>query len=554
MEFRSPAGSRYLLPFEAEHLPVLRWPVLVVGGGAAGAGAALEAAAAGAEVLLIQKDVDEASNTYRAQGGIAAAVDREDNFENHAGDTLEVGRGLADVSVVEAIVEQGPEVVSWLENIGVRFDSHGGSHQGSHGATHGRGLSLEGGHSFPRVLSSEGDATGKAIQMALTAALDRHPRIHRRRDLMVVDLLTARGRCIGVLALNGSGQLLIVLGGTTVLATGASGQLYRETTNPSIATGDGVGMSWRAGACIQDLEFVQFHPTTLYIAGAARVLISEAVRGAGARLIDRHGERVMQGVHPDLDLAPRDVVSRAILDRMVATGDTNVFLDASGISAKERFPGIARMCAAFGIDIDKDPIPVRPGAHYQVGGVKTDLHAGTGIEGLLACGEVASTGLHGANRLASNSLLEALVMGRIAGTEAAAADRLPGYQDLEDLDSVETGGPSLDPGSRADLNLDDMLYSLKSLMWRQAGLIREAHSLEDAIEKIVFWAKVLHSRPMPERRWVELSNMLCVSRLLCSSALRREESRGTHFRSDYPDRDDEHWQRHTCTRREDPDR
>ncbi len=502
----------------------------------------MEAAAAGAEVLILQKDVDETSNTYRAQGGIAAAVDREDNFEHHAGDTLGVGCGLADESVVQSIIEQGPDIVAWLERMGVVFDSSGNSI--------GKGLSLEGGHSFPRVLSAEGDATGKAIQLALTAQLDRQTLIHRRADLIVVDLLTAGDRCIGVVALNASRQLVLILAGTTILATGASGQLYRETTNPSIATGDGVAMAWRAGACIEDLEFVQFHPTTLYIAGAARVLISEAVRGAGARLVDRHGQRVMDGLHPDLDLAPRDVVSRAILDRMVATGDTNVFLDASGISAIQRFPGIARMCAAFGIDIDRDPIPVRPGAHYQIGGVRTDKCASTGVEGLLACGEVAATGLYGANRLASNSLLEALVMGRIAGREAAKVGHLPGFVDLQDLVPCHPRHDHLDPGRSADLNLDDMLYSLKSLMWRQAGLIRDARALQDAIEKIVFWAKVLHSRPMQERRWVELSNMLCVSRLLCASALRREESRGTHFRSDYPDRDDQEWNRHTRTRRE----
>jgi len=239
---------------------------------------------------------------------------------------------------------------------------------------------------------------------------------------------------------------------------------------------------------------------------------------------------------------------------MVATGDTNVFLDASGISAETRFPGIARMCAAFGIDIDKDPIPVRPGAHYQIGGVLSDSRAGTGVEGLLACGEVAATGLHGANRLASNSLLEALVMGRIAGREAATADRLPGFKDLRDLRDLGASSPTdglPHPGRYAELNLDDMLYSLKSLMWRQAGLIREASALEDAMEKIEFWSKVLHFRPMHERRWIELSNMLCVSRLLCDSALRRQESRGTHYRSDYPDRDDQQWQRHTRTHRDD---
>ncbi|MEZ5990066.1 MAG: L-aspartate oxidase [Planctomycetota bacterium] len=532
-------GPRYLLPFVPDRLPTLRWPVVVIGGGLAGGAAALEAARSGVDVLQLQKAPTDGSNTAWAQGGIAASIGPEDSSEIHAEDTLAVGCGLSEPEAVRAIVAEGPEAVRWLEALGVDFDrrDEGGMRAG-----------LEGGHSRPRVLSSGGASTGLAIQTAVDRGLDLEARITRRSDLMAVDLLCHGGRCIGLLALERDGSLLQVLASHVVLATGASGQIYRETTNPSVATGDGVAMAWRAGAELQDLEFFQFHPTTLYIAGAARVLISEAVRGAGARLVDRLGRRVMEGVHPDLDLAPRDVVSRAILARMVETGDTHVYLDASGIDAERRFPSIAAMCRAFGLELDRDPIPVRPGAHYQIGGVLTDMDGRTTLDGLLATGEVASTGLHGGNRLASNSLLEALVLGRRAGRLAAGGAPLPGFSKLARLDD-RPGVAVSRPASEPRLNLDDMLYSLKSMMWRQAGLVREAFPLADAVEKITFWERVLISRPEASSKWVELANMLCVSRLLARSALQREESRGTHHRADFPDRDDRSWRRHSRARR-----
>ncbi len=532
-------GARYLLPFRPRQLPALGWPLVIVGAGAAGAAAALAAAGAGREVLVLRKPPPSESNTRVAQGGIAAAVGAQDSVEEHARDTIAVGCGLADPLVVKFIIGQGPEVAAWLEALGVRFDQRERSLE----------LGREGGHAKSRVLSSGGDSTGREIQGRLDAALEADPRITVRDDLRAVDLLVAGNRCVGLIAVDPHGQLLTVNAGACVLATGAVGQIFRETTNPAVATGDGIAMGFRAGVELQDLEFVQFHPTTLYIAGAARVLISEAVRGAGAKLVDRDRQLVMAGRHPSGDLAPRDVVSRAILDCMVETGDTHVYLDASGVpNVVDSFPRIASTCAAFGIDIAKDPIPVRPGAHYMIGGIRTDLEARTSLEGLFACGEVAATGLHGANRLASNSLLEAIVLGRVAGSNAAEVASYPDASALGSLDDDPTASDCPGATAEAILNLDDMLYSLKSLMWRQVGLLRERFALDDAQDKIRFWQRVLLSRPAPAAKFVDIANMLAVGRLVCLAAHSREESRGTHYRSDFPDTD-EAQARHLVLRR-----
>jgi L-aspartate oxidase len=502
----------------------------------------LAAAESGREVLVLRKGGEDDSNTFQAQGGIAAVLSAEDHFDLHIRDTLEVGCGLSELEVVSRIVGEGPQGIRWLRKLGVRFD------QPSEEESGGSSLSREGGHSRSRVFSAGGDSTGQAVQGSLNQALLRHSQITVMDHFRAVDLLVSEGRCIGVLGLDQNERPVQVLGGAIILATGASGQIYRETTNPDIATADGLAMAFRAGASVRDMEFFQFHPTTLYIAGAARVLISEAVRGAGAVLRDRRGDAVMEGAHPQGDLAPRDVVSRAILDRMVAIGDTNVFLDATAIPEVHKcFPHIARMCASFGIDISKDPIPVRPGAHYMVGGVQTDLKARSDLPGLFACGEVASSGLHGANRLASNSLLEAVVLGRVAGKEAA--------EEATDPSSLKNDphlqfAPVKNSEPEAPLNLGDMLYSMKSLMWREAGLLREGSQLEDSLEKLRFWEKVLLRREGFSQGLLGLRNMLLTSRLLCFSALSREESRGTHFRKDFPKEAGEEGRFHTVVRRE----
>ncbi len=539
--------ARYVLPFRMARLPVFRWPVAVIGAGAAGSAAALAAAEQGAEVLVLGKLAPHASNTYWAQGGMAVAIGEGDSSCRHAEDTLKVGCGLSEPEITQSICDAAADLLPWLAELGMVFDLR----QRSADSTQRQHLAREGGHSFPRVLSAGGDSTGRVLQEQLSTALQKHPAITTRYDLRVVDLLVNEGECRGFIALDEYGRAYLVRAGRTILASGSAGQIFRETTNPPVATGDGLAMAYRAGATLQDLEFVQFHPTTLYIAGAARVLISEAVRGAGAVLIDGTGRRVMQGKHEMLDLAPRDVVSRAILERMVETGDTNVYLDASRIEGNvaERFPQIAAMCAAFQIDIAKDPIPVRPGAHYMVGGIQTDGHGATDLPGLFACGEVASVGLHGANRLASNSLLEALVIGRRAGV-LAADQGLPSCHELDRLDEDPATGFARHSDGEVELNYNDMLYSLKSLMWRQAGLARSKDLLADAGERVAFWERILLSRPHRTASYVDLANMLLVSRLVTASAEFRTESRGTHFRSDFPERDDDRWLVHSCCQRE----
>jgi L-aspartate oxidase len=515
-----------LAPFDLRTTPLLRTDVLVIGSGIAGACAALHAADAGAEVLLLAKGELCDTNTAWAQGGIAVVKLPEDSLATHVADTLKVGAGLADPAIVSKVVHAASKAVDWLEQLGARFDRR----EDAAGTLE---LSREGGHTYARVVHANNDASGQEIQRALAAALSNHPRITVRTQVFVRDLVVRDGRCEGAIALQADLELAVEAA-AVIVATGGTGQIYRETTNPTGASGDGQALCFRAGARLADCEFVQFHPTTLYIAGASRFLISEVVRGAGAVLRDRNGDRFMDGVHPMAELAPRDVVSRAILERMVSTNDTHVYLDLSTVQGNPHtlFPSIARICSTFDLDLAKDPIPVRPGAHYFVGGAVTDEVGRSNVPGLFVVGEAAASGLHGANRLASNSLLEGAVIGRDTGRVAAeeARRKHPGLPRNGD-------GPILSATPPGLLH-DDLLYSLKSLMWRQVGLSREAQGLADARARIGFWHHYLAKAPLRDRRTCELANMLTVSALVAEASLRREESRGTHFRSDFPDRND----------------
>ena len=346
---------------------------------------------------------------------------------------------------------------------------------------------------------------------------------------------------MGVLCRNSAGDLVTYIASQVVLATGGAGQIWRETTNPPVATADGLAMAVRAGAKLQDVEFVQFHPTLLYIAGAARVLISEIVRGEGAILRDRNGERFMEQRHPMAELAPRDVVSRAVFAQMVETKDTSVYLDLFGIDRDPHrlFPGISSICRFFGIDIGKDPIPVRPGAHYMIGGLAVDADGRTSVPGLWAVGECASTGLHGANRMGSNSLLEAVVLGERTGSCAARVALATSRPETRHVVTRERTIPP--PG--VEVNLSDLTYSLKSLMWRQLGVERNPGGMEDALERFGFWARAISALPLDDDRSVELVNMLTVARLVTLGALERKESRGAHHRTDCEGTDDD-WQAH----------
>lgn len=517
-----------LLSVDSRRVPLFRFDVCVIGSGAAGSAAALAAAEQGAEVALLCKAGLRDTNTVYAQGGMAAVLTEEDSVESHVADTLRVGCGLSEPARVEAVVRGGPEAVRWLLELGAEFDrEEDGSLQ----------LLREGGHSRARIIHAGGDTTGREIQRAVTLAVQGHARITSFEGVLALDILCeSDGSAQGVLVRMPTGERAVIAAGQVILASGGAGQIYRETTNPAIATGDGLAIAFRAGAVLRDLEFVQFHPTMLYIAGAARVLISETVRGAGGVLRDRAGERFMQRAHPDAELAPRDVVSRAVFRRMVQTGDTNCYLDLSQVSGDPHrlFPSISHICRFFGIDIATDPVPVRPGAHYMVGGIEVDEHGATSVRGLWAAGECASSGLHGANRMGSNSLLEALVMGLTAGRCAAAVASGGGLREFV----VRPPRDRPSPPAGMEVNTQDVTYSLKSLMWRQLGIERERESMEEACHRIALWARAVQELAPERPTTFELINMLTVAHLVGIAALHREESRGVHYRTDYPETSD----------------
>jgi len=512
--------GRYLLDFDTRDLPRYATDILVVGAGVAGLSAALAASARGARVLVLLKDEAEVSNTAVAQGGIAVAVAADDSPSEHGADTLQTACGLADPRVVEEVTGGAPGAVERLAALGAQFDLTNGSFD----------LGREGGHGRRRILH-RGDGTGAEIAHTLLEAVRRAPAIRLLERVFMIDLLTAEGRCVGAVAQRRRGEIFTVAARAVVLAAGGAGRLYRETSNVRAATGDGIAAAYRAGAELKDLEFVQFHPTTLYLAGSARVLVTEAVRGEGARLIDDRGRRFLEDVHPAAELAPRDVVSRAIADQLAREDVAGVFLDLrhwAPEQAARRFPGLARTCARYGLDPARHPIPVRPAAHYFIGGVTCDVEGHTSVPGLWACGEAGCSGLHGANRLASNSLLEGLVLGTRAG-ESAAAERGPrrGREISHATGRAERG-----------LDIDDLRKSLVSCMWRDVGILREGQGLADAAASIGLWRTFIARVRLDRRAAFEVENLLLLGELVTAAAALRQESRGTHGRLDHPDRDD----------------
>lgn len=513
----------------------MRADVIVVGSGIAGLTSVLHVRALGLRVLLVTKGRVEEGATQWAQGGIAAALADDDSPDQHLADTLQAGAGLCDVDAVRILVDAGPASISELVTLGTRFD---------YDATGTLALGREGGHLRHRIAHAGGDATGAEISRALVAAVRRDPEVEVLEHTLVLDLLTdAHGSAQGLTVHSMTGGerdgVGAVLAPNIVLATGGFGQVFGQTTNPHVATGDGVALALRAGAAVADLEFVQFHPTVMWLGALAQgqqPLVSEAVRGEGAVLRDASGERFMVNEHELADLAPRDVVAKAIMRRMRVEGSQHVWLDGRALGADtwlQRFPTILESCRQRGIDPVTDVIPVGPAQHYVSGGVRTDTWGRSTIQGLYACGEVACTGVHGANRLASNSLLEGLVFSRRIA-EAIAADR----NVAADIAPVQI---------RAALVSSDDRRELQQIMDQDAGVLRTESSLRDAERRLAeLWQ---HSHGSPGTEDWETTNLLCVATALVDQALRRTESRGSHWREDHPDRNDQDWRVHQVTSR-----
>jgi L-aspartate oxidase len=526
---------RYLVPFHPKHTSHLFTDILVIGAGIAGLRAALQVPPS-LRVLVVTKDSIQQSNSNYAQGGIAGVMSPEDRFENHIEDTLTAGAGLCDRPIVELVVREAPAQINDLVQWGTHFDEENGH----------LALTREGGHSHRRIVHALGDATGHEVMRAIIERARQAAHVTIWDQTFTVDLLTHEGACVGAIVERQQHGCQMIWAKQTILASGGTGMIYRETTNPPVATGDGMAAAYRAGAELRDMEFMQFHPTVLYVAGSSRFLISEALRGEGAYLRDKNGVRFMPAEDPRAELAPRDIVARAIVRCMERTQHPNVYLDLSHLDparVRLRFPGIEKVCKTFGIDITRDPIPVRPGAHYMMGGVTVDEQGRTSLPRLWAAGEVSSSGLHGANRLASNSLLEGLVFGAACGQGAAeAAMRMPDSYAVPAHESK-----SDDQEAAANLDVSDVTNALRSLMVRHMGVMRTREGLREAERAVAFWCNYALARALHSRAGWELQNLLTVARAMIWSALQREESRGAHYRSDYPERDDARWQRHlTC--------
>ena len=516
---------------------------LVIGSGIAGLFSALRLAAHGDVILLTKSDLED-SNSYFAQGGMAAALKEPDTPELHEEDTLRAGAGLCDRSAVKVLVEEGPQRVMELIGLGVEFDRVDG-----HIA-----LTREGAHSQGRILHALGDSTGKAISDRLAQLTREHSNIHIKEDHFVAELLVQEGRCVGVLVVNAQQELEIYLARAVVLSSGGAGQVYAETSNPEAATGDGMASAYRAGAKLKDMEFIQFHPTVLVGSGTSqRFLISEAVRGEGAILRNVHGEPFMQKRHPLKDLAPRDVVARAIWREMEETKTPFVYLDATSLGSehlKNRFPTIWARCQEQGLSMDRDYIPVAPAAHYFMGGVQTDLEGATSIPGLFACGEVACTGVHGANRLASNSLLETVVFGQRAALAAVEfARRHPILPDPSRFRDYVSALPRKDTWDNQEIHR--LRGQTQKVMWDLVGLVRCNDSLTRAqrvLEELTLEVEEL-TAGVWSKEALELKNILLIGRLITKAALTRQESRGAHFRTDVPE-PKEAWRKHIILQRD----
>jgi L-aspartate oxidase len=537
-----------LLSFDPATLPVEEFDFLIIGSGVAGLSCAIELAPHGRVAVLTKEEISEGSTKW-AQGGIAAVLSPEplDSNQMHVQDTMQAGAGLCDQSAVQVLVKEGPQRIRELIARGAHFDTE---------PTGELKLTREAAHRARRIVHSFGDSTGKEVQRSLTETVFEDAGIHVFEDMLTIDLLIdetpSPQRCIGALAMDTrDGKLKIFRGVATILATGGIGALYKVTTNPPVLTGDGMAMAYRAGAELMDMEFVQFHPTS-FAKGPnnPKFLISEAVRGEGAILLNNRGERFMHKYHPDAELAPRDVVSRAIAQEILDSDADYVTLDLTANTAQQiaaRFPKIYSTCVAYGIDPAKEPIPVSPAEHYMMGGIRTDLDGATNVYGLLACGECACTGVHGANRLASNSMLEGLVFGirTVRAAMRLKQEALSGQQSALSSQPVSIkvlGDDVLTPAPKPQTLLSAARARLQETMWQRVGLVRSGEGLKKAL-KVLNELYVEFGKPALVREEIELANMIEVAWLVTRSALERQESRGAHFRTDFPTLGDD-WRFH----------
>jgi L-aspartate oxidase len=520
---------RYLLSFNTETLPAVCCDVLVAGSGVAGLSVALQLSRF-CNVLLVTKSDLQVSTTSHAQGGIAAVMGAHDTKQSHIDDTLTAGAGLSDPDATAVLVDEGPDRVrELLEVYHADFDMCDGELD----------LAKEGGHSCRRVVHAKGDATGSEVEEALGRALSREPRVTVMEHGFVVDLLEKDGACRGAIIVDSRRKTMMAAWSrATVLALGGMGQIYLVTTNPPVCTGDGVAMAFRAGATVSDVEFVQFHPTALHIPEEPKFLISEAIRGEGAWLVDFEGNRIMEGIHPLGELAPRDIVVARMVEVMKEEGRNHLFLDVRHLDPEKirrRFPNIYEHCMQAGIDITRNRIPVSPAAHYMSGGVVTDLWGRTELPDLYACGEVACTGVHGANRLASNSLLEGLVFAK------RIAENLEGTLAVEAVKPREVSFSQ--KGSGPHVRQDLLRGNLREVMLDSVGMVRCERGLREAREFLDANADVLGTEYL-DVAGMELKNMYTVACLITRAAEMRLESRGCHRRRDYPEPDEWNWHRH----------
>jgi L-aspartate oxidase len=513
---------------------------LVIGSGVAGVRAAIELSHAGTVLVLAKSDLSESATAY-AQGGIAVALSDEDEIGLHEQDTLNAGDGLCRPDAVALLVEEGPKYITQLIEWGTEFDRAGTK----------LAFTREAAHSRSRILHAHGDSTGREISRALLSRAHTIPHLHMRAQAFTTELILENGRAAGVRFLGETDSSLHeVRAGAILLATGGLGQLYRETTNPDVATGDGMAIAYEAGAVLSDMEFVQFHPTALAVKGAPRFLLSEALRGEGGILRNINLERFMKRYHEAQELAPRDVVARAIVSEMHKTDSQHVYLDMTEKPREfleKRFPRIYATCLGYGLDLSSDLAPVSPAAHFMMGGVKTDLWGRTSIPGLYAAGETAATGVHGANRLASNSLLEGLVFGARSGI--AMMQDAPGSKKKQ---LNMPGSPVPKPGKtngaptaaqKAKPVSSPVLQKLREVMWKQVGIMRSGKELKAALDSLQ--AMQIPIADKNGRCDHELKNLHALGILIARCALAREESRGSHYRSDFPYRDDDKFPSHS---------